>query len=191
MPPETKTTMQIAMINSRCTGEQFYKKWVPLEVYQRDVDVLKSHATLLFDENEVLRKRVASLEAENKQLKAGETWFIALIRKVWKQELKENPTKDEIEWIITQFMTEHKELEGQLADANQMIKDLNEKCKYKRKLAEICEILNEFPEKLARFSRLKYCPICAGKLHLDGGRLLCDRHGEMKVYLVANPKGEG
>ena len=34
----------------------------------------------------------------------------------------------------------------------------------------------------------KYCPICGCKLHQDGERLLCDRHGEMKVYVVY-PKG--
>ena len=37
-----------------------------------------------------------------------------------------------------------------------------------------------------------YCPICGCKLHVDeaGGkrRLLCDRHGEMNVYLGRDPK---
>jgi len=32
-----------------------------------------------------------------------------------------------------------------------------------------------------------YCPICGGKLHVDKAdgkrRLLCDRHGAMRVYL--------
>lgn len=38
----------------------------------------------------------------------------------------------------------------------------------------------------------RFCPICGCKLHVDesGGkkRLLCDRHGEMKVYLERDPK---
>ena len=34
-----------------------------------------------------------------------------------------------------------------------------------------------------------FCPICGGKLHVDGERLLCDRHGEMKVYLDQDPIG--
>lgn len=34
----------------------------------------------------------------------------------------------------------------------------------------------------------KFCPVCGGKLHRDGEKLLCDRDGEMKVY-VAYPKG--
>jgi len=34
----------------------------------------------------------------------------------------------------------------------------------------------------------KFCPICGGKLHVDGERLLCDRHGEMKCYLERDPK---
>jgi hypothetical protein len=32
-----------------------------------------------------------------------------------------------------------------------------------------------------------FCPICGGKLHVDGGKLLCDRHGEMNVYLPRDP----
>lgn len=35
---------------------------------------------------------------------------------------------------------------------------------------------------------VKFCPICGCKLHVDGERLLCDRHGEMKAYLERNPK---
>ncbi|MGD0405107.1 MAG: hypothetical protein ABSB10_00440 [Candidatus Bathyarchaeia archaeon] len=34
----------------------------------------------------------------------------------------------------------------------------------------------------------KFCPICGCKLHVDGKRLLCDRHGEMNVYLDHDPK---
>ena len=34
-----------------------------------------------------------------------------------------------------------------------------------------------------------YCVICGHKLHVDGERLLCDRHGEMKVYLDQDPIG--
>jgi hypothetical protein len=34
----------------------------------------------------------------------------------------------------------------------------------------------------------KYCPICGCKLHVDGEQLLCDRDGEMRVYVVF-PKG--
>jgi hypothetical protein len=33
---------------------------------------------------------------------------------------------------------------------------------------------------------VQFCPICGGKLHVDGERLLCDRHGEMKVYVDQN-----
>ena len=33
-----------------------------------------------------------------------------------------------------------------------------------------------------------FCPICGGKLHVDGKRLLCDRHGELKVYPNQDPK---
>ena len=31
-----------------------------------------------------------------------------------------------------------------------------------------------------------YCVICGHKLHVDGSRLLCDRHGEMRVYVEQN-----
>ena len=38
----------------------------------------------------------------------------------------------------------------------------------------------------------RFCPICGCKLHVDGSdgekRLLCDRHGELKVYLPVDPK---
>jgi len=34
----------------------------------------------------------------------------------------------------------------------------------------------------------RFCPICGSKLHVDGKRLLCDRHGEMNVYLTSDPK---
>jgi hypothetical protein len=34
----------------------------------------------------------------------------------------------------------------------------------------------------------RFCPICGCKLHVDGERLLCDRHGEMRVYLERDPK---
>lgn len=34
----------------------------------------------------------------------------------------------------------------------------------------------------------KFCPICGCKLHIDGKRLLCDRHGEMNCYLGRDPK---
>jgi len=34
----------------------------------------------------------------------------------------------------------------------------------------------------------KFCPICGCKLHVDGEKLLCDRHGEMNVYLIGDPK---
>jgi hypothetical protein len=34
-----------------------------------------------------------------------------------------------------------------------------------------------------------YCPICRGKLHVDDTRLLCDRCGEMKVYVDHDPYG--
>lgn len=34
-----------------------------------------------------------------------------------------------------------------------------------------------------------YCVICGHKLHVEGLRLLCDRHGEMKVYLTQDPLG--
>ena len=40
----------------------------------------------------------------------------------------------------------------------------------------------------------RFCPICGCKLHRDpsydgtGERLLCDRHGEMKVYLSRDPR---
>jgi NAD-dependent dihydropyrimidine dehydrogenase PreA subunit len=33
----------------------------------------------------------------------------------------------------------------------------------------------------------QFCPICGAKLHVDGERLLCDRHGEMNVYLDRDP----
>lgn len=33
-----------------------------------------------------------------------------------------------------------------------------------------------------------YCPICGCKLHVDGEKLLCDRHGEMNAYLTRDPK---
>jgi hypothetical protein len=37
-----------------------------------------------------------------------------------------------------------------------------------------------------------YCPICGGKLHVDESegkrRLLCDRHGEMRVYVEYGPR---
>lgn len=34
-----------------------------------------------------------------------------------------------------------------------------------------------------------FCVICGHKLHVDGARLLCDMHGEMKVYLTQVPIG--
>jgi hypothetical protein len=40
-------------------------------------------------------------------------------------------------------------------------------------------------------SDAKFCPICGGKLHKDGDKLLCDRHGEMKVYLAQDPQEGG
>jgi len=30
----------------------------------------------------------------------------------------------------------------------------------------------------------RYCSICGCKLHVADGRLRCDRHGEMRVYVV-------
>jgi len=41
----------------------------------------------------------------------------------------------------------------------------------------------------AELQDAKYCPICGCKLHGDGERLLCDRHGELRVYVVY-PKEE-
>jgi hypothetical protein len=38
---------------------------------------------------------------------------------------------------------------------------------------------------LSQVEAARYCPICGGRLHVDGGRLLCDRHGEMRVYVEA------
>jgi hypothetical protein len=32
-----------------------------------------------------------------------------------------------------------------------------------------------------------FCPICGHRLHVDGARLLCDMHGEMKVYIDRDP----
>jgi hypothetical protein len=33
----------------------------------------------------------------------------------------------------------------------------------------------------------RFCVICGHKLHVDGVRLLCDRHGEMRPYLAQDP----
>jgi hypothetical protein len=37
-------------------------------------------------------------------------------------------------------------------------------------------------------SDAKFCPICGCKLHKDSDKLLCDRHGEMRVFLDRDPK---
>jgi hypothetical protein len=44
------------------------------------------------------------------------------------------------------------------------------------------------PRSKAELQDAKFCPICGGKLHKDGDKLLCDRHGEMNVYLDRDPK---
>ena len=37
--------------------------------------------------------------------------LVEIIKKVWKQEGLGNPSQDELDWAITQFLKEHKKLE--------------------------------------------------------------------------------
>ena len=47
-------------------------------------------------------------------------------------------------------------------------------------LAEIARLAKQ----QASPEEARFCPICGGRLHADGKRLLCDRHGMMRVYIV-------
>ncbi|MCW4048032.1 MAG: hypothetical protein NWE99_10830 [Candidatus Bathyarchaeota archaeon] len=53
-------------------------------------------------------------------------------------------------------------------------------------LKELAET-TRLAEQKASAEDARYCPICGSKLHVDGKRLRCDRHGEMRVYMVYPP----
>ena len=49
--------------------------------------------------------------------------LVEIIKKIWKQEGLGNPSQDELDWTITQFLKDHKKLEEQVKAAQKILKE--------------------------------------------------------------------